>query len=83
MLKESAVFFTLLALLAIGFGQALTGLDNTRPDSDASTETVIHSLVQGLLGSPTFEDYARGADSYPFGMILYVSHPKSLARTAP
>ncbi|SCV72936.1 BQ2448_6861 [Microbotryum intermedium] len=71
MLKESAVFFTLLALLAIGFGQALTGLDNTRPNSDTSTETVIHSLVQGLLGSPTFEDYARGADSYPFGMILY------------
>ncbi|SGY20209.1 BQ5605_C017g08528 [Microbotryum silenes-dioicae] len=71
MLKESAVFFTLLALLAIGFGQALTGLDNTKPDSNASTEAVIHSLVQGLLGSPTFEDYARGADSYPFGMILY------------
>ncbi|KAL8279633.1 hypothetical protein RQP46_007946 [Phenoliferia psychrophenolica] len=69
MLKESAVFFTLLGLLAIGFGQALTGLDLT-PEDD-STETVIHSLIQGLLGSPAFEAYARGASSYPFGMILY------------
>lgn len=27
MLKESAVFCVLLAVLAVGFGQALTGLD--------------------------------------------------------
>ena len=49
MLRESSVFFTLLALLAIGFGQALTGLD-VADESRDSTEQVVHSLIQGLLG---------------------------------
>lgn len=49
MMRESAVFFTLLALLAMGFGQALTGLDVADQSRD-STEAVIHSLIQGLLG---------------------------------
>jgi hypothetical protein len=48
MLKESAVFFTLLGLLGIGFSQALTGLD---VDSGRnSAEGVINALIQGLLG---------------------------------
>lgn len=73
MLKESAVFFTLLALLAIGFGQALTGLNSvdTAESSHLSTEEVIHSLIQGLLGSPKFENYDSSTLSYPFGMVLY------------
>ncbi|KAK4053593.1 Calcium channel yvc1 [Microbotryomycetes sp. JL221] len=70
MLRESAVFFTLLALLAVGFGQALTGLDIADQTRD-STEQVMHSLIQGLLGSPTFEDYGKGTQSYPFSMVLY------------
>ncbi|KAK4048507.1 Calcium channel yvc1 [Microbotryomycetes sp. JL201] len=70
MLRESAVFFTLLALLAIGFGQALTGLDIADQTRD-STEQVVHSLIQGLLGSPTFESYEKGTESYPFSMVLY------------
>ncbi|GAA5971515.1 hypothetical protein JCM3765_001224, partial [Sporobolomyces pararoseus] len=70
MLKESAVFFVLLALFGIGFGQALMGLDVADERRD-STETVIHTLIQALLGSPNFDEYDRGASSYPFGMILY------------
>ncbi|ORY54375.1 hypothetical protein BCR35DRAFT_296731 [Leucosporidium creatinivorum] len=71
MMRESAVFFTLLALLALGFGQALTGLDVADQSRD-STEAVIHSLIQGLLGSPTFEMYEKDtSSSYPFGQILY------------
>ncbi|KAM0755923.1 calcium activated cation channel [Meredithblackwellia eburnea MCA 4105] len=70
MLKESAVFFTLLGLLAIGFGQALTGLDVADSSRD-STESVIHSLIQGLLGSPAFDLYDKTSSSYPFGMVLY------------
>ncbi|KAI5480689.1 calcium activated cation channel [Pseudohyphozyma bogoriensis] len=70
MLKESAVFFTLLAVLAAGFGQALTGLDVADSTRD-STESVMHSLIQGLLGSPAFDLYDRDSSSYPFGMILY------------
>ena len=53
------------------FGQALTGLDNVDPAGADSTEVVIHSLMQGLLGSPAFDLYERGASSYPFGMVLY------------
>lgn len=70
MLKESAVFFVLLGLFGIGFGQALMGLDVADEKRD-STETVIHTLIQALLGSPNFDEYDRGASSYPFGMILY------------
>ncbi|GAA6008524.1 hypothetical protein JCM11491_004508 [Sporobolomyces phaffii] len=70
MLKESAVFFVLLALFGVGFGQALMGLDVADEKRD-STETVIHTLIQALLGSPNFDEYDRGASSYPFGMILY------------
>lgn len=57
MMRESLLFFTLLALLAIGFGQSLTGLDNVDTNGngkfttfDDSTETIVHSLIQGLLG---------------------------------
>ncbi|GAA5930927.1 uncharacterized protein JCM15063_002498 [Sporobolomyces koalae] len=70
MLKESAVFFVLLGLFGIGFGQALMGLDVADEKRD-STETVIHTLIQALLGSPNFDEYDRGSSSYPFGMILY------------
>lgn len=73
MLKESAVFFTLLALLAVGFFQALTGLDVADSARD-STEATVNALVQGLLGSPTFDIYERGASSYPFGLVLYYSY---------
>ncbi|GAA94492.1 uncharacterized protein L969DRAFT_91548 [Mixia osmundae IAM 14324] len=66
MLKESLVFFTLLSVIAVGFAQALTGLDaadNTRDE----TANVLHSLLQALLGSPDFEHYSSG----DFGMSLY------------
>jgi len=70
MLKESVVFFTLLAILSMGFLQALTGLD-VADDSRDATSQIVHSLLQGLLGSPDFETYMDKDKSYPFGMILY------------
>ncbi|GAA5842733.1 hypothetical protein JCM3766R1_005766 [Sporobolomyces carnicolor] len=70
MLKESAVFFVLLALFGVGFGQALMGLDVADERRD-STETVINTLIQALLGSPNFDEYDRGASSWPFGLVLY------------
>ncbi|GAA5824388.1 hypothetical protein JCM11251_000401 [Rhodosporidiobolus azoricus] len=70
MLKESAVFLVLLSVLAMGFGQALTGLDVADEKRD-STKTVINTLLQALLGSPNFDNYDDGASSYPFGLILY------------
>lgn len=73
MFRESAIFLVLFALLAVGFLQALTGLD-IADSSREQTEEVVHSLVQGLLGSPTFENYQRGTSSYPFGMVLYYAY---------
>ncbi|BGP09070.1 Calcium channel YVC1 [Rhodotorula toruloides] len=70
MLKESAVFCLLLAIFAIGFLQALTGLDIADERRD-STHAVVHSLIQAVLGSPNFDFYDSDAASYPFGIILY------------
>ncbi|KAG6910952.1 hypothetical protein DXG01_006006 [Tephrocybe rancida] len=66
MLKESGIFFALLSVLAIGFGQGLFALDA----ADGSTEgpsVVAHILIQALLQSP---DYNKFAGSLP-GLILY------------
>ncbi|BGP56070.1 Calcium channel yvc1 [Rhodotorula sphaerocarpa] len=70
MLKESAVFCVLLAILAIGFGQALTGLDIADQERDA-THAVVNTLLQAVLGSPNFDYYDELESSYPFGLILY------------
>ena len=53
-----------------GFLQALTGLDVADNKRDATSQ-IMHSLLQGLLGSPTFDTYEGKGQSYPFGMILY------------
>ncbi|KAF8812231.1 calcium activated cation channel [Phlegmacium glaucopus] len=66
MLKESSIFFALLSVLAVGFGQGLYALDA----ADGSTEppsTVFHVLIQSLLQSP---DYSKFAASPP-GLTLY------------
>lgn len=69
-LQESAVFCVLLAILAIGFGQALTGLDIADQERDA-THAVVNTLLQAVLGSPNFDYYDELESSYPFGLILY------------
>jgi len=66
MLKESGIFFALLSVLAIGFGQGLYALDA----ADGSTEepvAMINVLVQALLQAP---DYGKFAAS-PAGLLLY------------
>lgn len=70
MLKESAVFCVLLVIFAIGFGQALTGLDIADEKRD-STRAVINTLIQAVLGSPNFDYYDELESAYPFGLILY------------
>lgn len=69
MLKESAVFFVLLSILAMGFGQALTGLDVADSKRD-STNAIANSLLQAFLGSPNFDYYDEDSSSYPFGLVL-------------
>lgn len=66
MLKETGAFMTLLGVLAVGFGQALSGLD-VADNHRNQTEQVIHSLLQALLGSPTFDVFEENR----FQMCLY------------
>ncbi|KAF9006592.1 hypothetical protein BDQ17DRAFT_1352015 [Cyathus striatus] len=66
MMKESGIFFALLSVLAIGFGQGLYALDA----ADGSTEkpdVVFNVLVQALLQAP---DYSKYDQSSP-GLLLY------------
>lgn len=78
MLRESAIFFTLLALIAIGmfritfstsadrcdegFVQSLTGLDVSDRSGRDTTSQVVYALFEGLLGSPAFELF-RGEEA--------------------
>ncbi|KAJ4479281.1 calcium activated cation channel [Lentinula aciculospora] len=66
MLQESGIFFALLSILALGFGQAMYALDA----ADGTTEApsgVVNALVQALLQSPDFSRYA----SSPSGLTMY------------
>ncbi|KAJ7368610.1 hypothetical protein DFH08DRAFT_831810 [Mycena albidolilacea] len=66
MLQESGIFFALLSILSLGFGQGLYALDA----SDGSTDkpsSILNVLVQALLQSP---DYGRFNQS-PAGLTLY------------
>ncbi|KAJ7167506.1 calcium activated cation channel [Mycena filopes] len=66
MLQESGIFFALLSLLTLGFGQGLYALDA----SDGTVETagnIVNLLIQALLQSP---DYSKFSASTA-GLTLY------------
>jgi len=53
MIRESGIFFVLLAIVGAGFAQSLYAIDA----ADGHTESgslIVNNLVQGLLGSPNF-----------------------------
>ncbi|GBE79923.1 calcium activated cation channel [Sparassis crispa] len=66
MLKESGIFFGLLALLGIGFLQGLYALDAADGQADHPYE-VMHVLVQSLLQSPDYQKFSAS----PSGQLLY------------
>jgi len=78
MLRESAIFFILLAILGLGFIQSMYALDaadgktgeGDDGDEPGGMGTLINSLLQALLGAadfgPTTERFG-----YPFGLIIY------------
>ncbi|KAJ7686075.1 calcium activated cation channel [Mycena rosella] len=55
MLQESGIFFALLSVLSLGFGQGLYALDA----SDGTTESasIVNALVQALLQSPNYGNW--------------------------
>ncbi len=68
MMKESLIFFALLAVVVIGFLQAFIGMDAADNKTDA-TKFILQSMANSVLGAPDFS----GFDSFapPFGIILY------------
>lgn len=70
MLKQTAIFFVLLVITAVGFAQALYGLDMADgqqvPDLFGK---LANSLTQSVLGDPDY-DLVAEAFGYPFGRIL-------------
>ncbi|KAI0363530.1 calcium activated cation channel [Pilatotrama ljubarskyi] len=66
MLQESGIFFSLLALLGIGFIQGLYALDVADGQSDHPHE-IMHGLIQALLQNPTYDMF----ESSPAGLTLY------------
>ncbi|OLL25622.1 Eukaryotic translation initiation factor 2 subunit alpha [Neolecta irregularis DAH-3] len=69
MMKESAVFFTLLILVGAGFLQTFIGLDSADGKPGEVTMSIIHSFLQAILQSPDFGFYSGFGE--PFGPILY------------
>ncbi|CCM00664.1 uncharacterized protein FIBRA_02703 [Fibroporia radiculosa] len=66
MLKESGIFFGLLAILGVGFMQGLYALDAADGQSDHPYE-VIHALIQALLQSPNYDMFSASSS----GQILF------------
>ncbi|GHJ83748.1 hypothetical protein NliqN6_0150 [Naganishia liquefaciens] len=69
MLRDSAIFFILLAIMGAGFAQALFALDAADGSVNAGS-LVWNGLLQALLGSPDF-DTPSERFGYPFGLIIY------------
>lgn len=53
MLRESGIFFVLLAIVGIGFAQSMYAIDAADGHTDRAN-LIINNLIQGLLGSPDF-----------------------------
>jgi hypothetical protein len=69
MMKESLIFFALLAFVAIGFVQAFIGMDIVDDNVADDVFFILKSMTNSVLQSPDFS----GFDNFspPFGIILY------------
>ncbi|TKY89828.1 hypothetical protein EX895_001125 [Sporisorium graminicola] len=75
MFKESAIFFTLLALVMVGFGHAFLALDAAdEAVVDNVLVKIIDLLIQSVLGGADFDLTSEDAFGYPYGHILYYAY---------
>ncbi|KAN0065871.1 Calcium channel yvc1 [Thecaphora frezii] len=75
MFKETAIFFTLLALVMAGFFHAFYALDAADESRvDNAVVKIIDTLIQTLLGGANFDLTNDQAFSYPWGHILYYAY---------
>ncbi|KAJ7490323.1 calcium activated cation channel [Mycena galericulata] len=66
MLQESGIFFALLSVLSIGFGQGLYALDASDGSAESSS-SILNVLVQALLQAPNYDKFSGS----PAGLTLY------------
>ncbi|GAC95857.1 hypothetical protein PHSY_003434 [Pseudozyma hubeiensis SY62] len=75
MFKESAIFFTLLALVMVGFGHAFLALDAADESRvDNAVVKIVDLLTQSVLGGADFDLTSEDAFGYPYGHILYYAY---------
>lgn len=68
MMKESLLFFVLLAVVILGFLEGFLGLDASDGKSDA-TKNILLSLVRAVIGASGFKDVENLVP--PYALILY------------
>jgi hypothetical protein len=68
LMKESLIFFALLAVVCIGFLQAFVGMDQVL-DNGATVSDVVKGMTNTLMQSPDFDAFDNFAP--PFGITLY------------
>ncbi|KAH0552909.1 hypothetical protein GP486_006890 [Trichoglossum hirsutum] len=68
MMKESLIFFALLAVVAVGFLQGFIGMDNLDKTKDA-TRFILQAMANSVMQSPDFSGFENFAP--PFGIVLY------------
>lgn len=69
MMKESLIFFALLAVIVVGFLQAFIGLDYADDQVAEDVLFIIQSMANSVMQSPDFNGFERFQP--PFGLILY------------
>jgi len=69
MMKESIIFFALLAFIIVGFLQAFIGLDYADDRVVEDILFIIQSMANAVMQSPDFSGFERFQP--PFGLILY------------
>ncbi|KAK1759029.1 hypothetical protein QBC47DRAFT_449698 [Echria macrotheca] len=69
MMKESIIFFALLAVIVVGFLQAFVGLDYADDQVAGDTMFIIQAMANALMQSPDFSGFEKF--QHPFGLILY------------
>ncbi|KKA28258.1 hypothetical protein TD95_005429 [Thielaviopsis punctulata] len=69
MMKESLIFFALLAVVVIGFLQAFVGLDLADDLEADDVFFIVKAMANAVMGSPEYDGFDRFAP--PFGLVLY------------
>lgn len=68
MMRESLIFFALLAFVLVGFLQAFVGMDQVDSNLEATT-FIVQAMANAIMQSPDFDGFDNFAP--PFGIILY------------